>query len=279
MRPKASPQHLQIAAAFANAVTIRSSEPKLNNEVFPFVVKCKGPTSVFSALKVCIPDIVRSSNDYSYTIKDAVSEIELNKFLVRSGYVSLRHRSRVKGTKDKWTKGFQRWRFLRWLDPRNPEELSQLKENIAEIPNRFPGSYSIHETELVHFILNLESIDDEIQFLCVGDNSMLGIEFDREENIATEYDRWHRDQSSPEFPPRMGGADDPSRSPRFADLQLAAPGTLVAPRRWHVDAIPFTRFATHHRLVRLKEWLPTAALPSPLPTPTQAPPAPAPTIF
>ncbi len=162
MRPKASQKHLQIAAAFANAVTVRSDDSKSNQEIFPHLL-CKGPKSIFSALKVCIPDIVRQSGHCTNVLNDAVSEIELNKFLSRCGYVSIRHRNRVRGTKDKWTKGFHRWRFLRWLDPRNPVELKQLQAQIAEIPSRYPGSYSIHESELVQFISNLQSIDEEAQ--------------------------------------------------------------------------------------------------------------------
>ncbi len=160
MRPKASQRHLQIAAAFADAITVRSDETKCIHEKFPCVVKCKGPTSIFSALKVCIPDIVRLSDECSFALKDTVSEIELNKFLARSGYISSRYRNRIRGTKDKWTKGFQRWRFLRWLDPRNPEDLRQLQTQIADIPNRFPGSYHISESKLVQFITNLQFIDE-----------------------------------------------------------------------------------------------------------------------
>jgi hypothetical protein len=181
MRPKASQLHLRIAAEFANAVTMRTEESKLSQDFFPYIVRCKGPTSIFSALKVCIPDIVRLSDDSSYILKDAVSEIELNKFLARSGYTSTRHRNRVRGTKDKWTKGFQRWRFRRWLDPRNPDELRQLHICIAEINNLFPGSHSIHETELVHFMLNLQWIRDESY---AGEAGILDIDYNGEANPA-----------------------------------------------------------------------------------------------
>ncbi len=219
MRPKASQQHLQIAAAFANAVTVCCDESKINHDFFPHVVKCKGPTSIFAALKVCIPDIVRLSDEYSeYILKDAVSEIELNKFLARSGYLSSRYRNRIRGAKDKWTKGFQRWKFLRWLDPRNPEELRQLSTQIAEIKKRFPGPYSIHDSELVNFISNLQSIHDEDRSRPAGDTCMLELEFDDESNTS--------------------------------DLQLAAfgaPDGPSTPHRWRVEAIPPMHFITHRR--------------------------------
>ena len=184
-------------------------------------MKCKGPTSIFAALKVCIPDIVRLSDEFSfsgYILKDAVSEIELNKFLSRSGYLSSRYRNRIRGTKDKWTKGFQRWKFLRWLDPRNPEELRQLSTQIGEIRKRFPGSYTIHDSELVNFISNLQSIHDEDQSLPAGDTSMLEMQFDDDSNTS--------------------------------DLQLAAFGAPCgpsAPHQWHVEAIPPVHFITHRR--------------------------------
>ncbi len=166
------------------------------------------------------------------------------------------------------------------MDPRNPEELRQLENQIAEIPNRFPGSYSIHETELVHFILNLQSID-EIQYLPVGDTSrMLDIAFDAEANSAMEYNRWYWEQNIPDFSSLVNSADDPSQSPRRVGLELVAPGAPVAPRRWHVDAIPFTRFATHHRLVHGRVALtPSHHFTRPPTTRAQAPPVFTPTIF
>jgi hypothetical protein len=158
MRPKASELHLNIAAAFAKAVTLTlNDDSKLNSPN----VKCKGPTSIFSALKVCIPEIVRLPNSDCILHNTAVSEIELNKFLSRSGFVSSRCRNRVKGTTDKWTKGFQRWKSIRWLDPRSPEELSQLQTKLAEISDLSNAAYSIHESQLIHFISNLHFIEGD----------------------------------------------------------------------------------------------------------------------
>ncbi len=172
MRPKASPLNLHIAAAFASAVTVHRGEDSKPIEKFLPVVKCKGPMSIFSALKVCIPDIVRLPDESESVLKGAVSEIELNKFLARSGYVSSRLRNRIKGTTDKWTKGFQRWKSIRWVDPRNPDELTQLRTKLAEIQALFPGPYSIYESQLLHFILNLQSVDDDCSSVPMYDTSM-----------------------------------------------------------------------------------------------------------
>jgi hypothetical protein len=252
MRPKASQLHLHIAAAFANAITVRNDDTKINLENNIHAVKCRGPTSIFSALNICIPDIVRQSVDGNILLKGAVSEIELNKFLSRSGYISSRLRNRIKGTKDKWTKGFQRWKFLRWLDPRNPEELRHLRTQLAEIPIRFPGSYFIHESRLIDFISNLWDVHDEPPSLPAGHTNILDAFVDGEHgNSIIDNDKednqleWDRSPSA--FSPPVDGAEDLPPSPQGDGLQLAARGGSGELWRWRMDAIPFSRIITHHR--------------------------------
>jgi hypothetical protein len=244
MRPKASQQNLHIAGAFANAITVWSDDSKINHESVAHVVKCKGSTSIFSALKVCIPEIVRFSDDSRNFMKEAVSEIELNKFLTRSGYISSRYRNRVKGTRDKWAQGFHRWKYIRWIDPRNPKELRQLRTQLAEITSRFPHSYSIQESELIEFISNLQSIN-ECQPLPPADanRALPAADTNRDDNPR----QWEQDRS--DFSPHIG-ANNRSQSPLSAVLQRpgpAIPGVPGAPRRRRIEAIPSTRFVTHRR--------------------------------
>ena len=252
MRTKASQLHLHIAAAFANAVTVRNSD-----EQWPLdslYVNYRGPSSIFSALKVSIPQIIRlSASDDHKGKKGAVSEIELNKFLARSGYISIRHRNRIKGTKNKWTKGFRRWKHLRWADTRNSEELRELRAKLEEIQIQFSGFCFINESELGTFLSNLKYKPNEGSSppeFCEHGTEFVGFEPGEELDAAMvdpSVQRW-------KMPPETCAADEPSqkRRPGVA-LQRGrrrhghdAP-TTGAPRFWRAEPVPFPHFITHHR--------------------------------
>ena len=154
MRPKASQDFLQIAALFAESVTVQEDrfDWRVNS------ISCKGPRSIFAALNICIPEIVRKVSDAAVhsAPKGAVSEIEFNKHLIRSGFESFRYRHRIKGFNDKWSKGLLIWKHIRWLDPRVTEELSLLHFRLDYLESKFHGVFSIkprRRMDLISFLL------------------------------------------------------------------------------------------------------------------------------
>jgi hypothetical protein len=157
MRAKASLEYLRIAAAIADCITISTNE--LDARYSSYVIRCRGPGSIFAALKVGIPEIVRPEGDKSR--QGPISEIELYKFLSRSGYVAYRFRHRIRGTKDMWSKGVHLWRHRRWLDPRVPEELSLIRLKLAQFKARISGSYIIQQSQLLSFLAFVASEDTD----------------------------------------------------------------------------------------------------------------------
>lgn len=152
MRAKGSSDNLMIGLEFANAITIYQDYEKAScNGV---AVNCKGKNSVFAALSVCLPDLVRIE-DTRKALRGAISETELCKFLIRSGYVPYRQRSRVKGTKDKWNKTVLQWKHRRWINPLNPEECMTLKAKLAALQDRLCHSGSISEKSLLSFLCTI----------------------------------------------------------------------------------------------------------------------------
>jgi hypothetical protein len=115
-------------------------------------VDCKGPNSVFSAILSCMPMIART-NDCSRS-RGAFSEIELCKYLTKSGYTPYRVRSRVKGTTDKWTKGINRWKGRRWIDPRSPGDLDHLRSRLDTLRLLCTSSPNF-DRKILCFISNL----------------------------------------------------------------------------------------------------------------------------
>ena len=166
MRPKASQDNLQFAAAFAECLSVRSDDLRANTTA----IRCKGPTSLFAALRIGIPEIVR--DHYGVGQKGAVSEIELNKFLVRSGYITFRYRQRIRGAKDKWSKGVHLWKHIRWLDPSSPNDLDLIKRQLSQLRLRFSGSYSIRESEVLSFLSSLRTRCSEKDDSATDSNSV-----------------------------------------------------------------------------------------------------------
>ena len=147
MRTKGSVEWLKVGLEFANAVTVEINDQRSSCSL----VDCMGPNSVFAALSLSIPSITRTCEGHD-VLKGAISSIELCKFLIKSGYESCRHRNRVKGTKDKWTKGVRRWKNRRWVDPDQADELAHLKANLDELKSRNPRLCTISEERLLEFL-------------------------------------------------------------------------------------------------------------------------------
>jgi hypothetical protein len=149
MRAKGSSEFLEIALDFANALTMhKDAELRMRNNL---VVNCKGSNSIFAVLSLSIPGLVRTE-DGKRTMRGAISETELCKFLIRSGYISYRERTRVKGTKDKWNKTVLRWKHRRWINLLNPDECMILKTKLTEIQARNKHGWSICESSLLKFL-------------------------------------------------------------------------------------------------------------------------------
>ena len=75
--------------------------------------------------------------------------------LTKCGFESFRYRHRIKGTKNRWSKGHRFWKHIRWLDPRVPSELCLLNKLLEE--QRFPTSFSRRFSRLLEFISALLS--------------------------------------------------------------------------------------------------------------------------
>lgn len=158
MRPKASSEYLHIASAFANAVTLQSEEKRVPEA--KYMVHCRGPRSIFAALSQCIPSITRDGNA-GRSLKGAISEAELNKFLSRLGFQVHRHRERNYNAKLHFHE-IRIWNLKRWADPSNAEELQQLRSQLSSIPARFPGNYFICESKLLEFLESIFSVDTSV---------------------------------------------------------------------------------------------------------------------
>jgi hypothetical protein len=88
VRPRASEANLRAALSFADILIAR----KTMGDAIPKAsrVPLKGPRSIYAAFRECFPELVRNSRDRFPKNRQAVSMIELNKMLFRSGLKSLR---------------------------------------------------------------------------------------------------------------------------------------------------------------------------------------------
>jgi hypothetical protein len=235
MRPKASLGNLQLAAAFADSLSVLSEDSRVNAAA----IRCRGPTSYFAALKVGIPEIVRAHDGGGQ--KGAISEMEFNKFLASLGYVSFRYRHRIRGTKDKWSRGVQLWKHFRWLDPGIPDELDLIKSQLSQLKTRFPGTYSIEENEIISFLASIpfgcdkkDSASDSNDEQGVAKGKRLATTSAL--RLSTGGSSKFRDRSQPcEFPAQ-----------RHSVLQ----GVLRQGQRETIEPIPHPHFTTLHRCLR-----------------------------
>ena len=155
VRPRASLETLHFAGAFAEAVTAKL-DPRTAKTGSK--VECRGANSVFAALSICHPHLVRNGNEPAK--KGAVSEIQLLKYLAQIGFIPFRHRKRILGTTDKWSNGCRQWKNLRWVQVDKPEELERLKARLDEIGTRFPKKSKFQQEKLFAFLSSVISLSD-----------------------------------------------------------------------------------------------------------------------
>jgi hypothetical protein len=94
VRPKASTHNLEVGAAFAELLTIRTSSGGTDSDLLRCVY-CVGQMSVYNALASFVPDICRYNSEKSPQNRRAMTEIELNKFLkTQAGWKCARRQAR-----------------------------------------------------------------------------------------------------------------------------------------------------------------------------------------
>jgi hypothetical protein len=148
VRPKASEENLKIALGFAKSITLSCSDVKNSG----YVVRCKGSASLFSALSLCLPKLVRGSVVNGAEGRESISEIEFNKYLAQNSFTKLRCRNRIPGTRNKWDKEYLRWNSVRWMNPNEPEDLEMLKSRLDELINCHPCTSSLDHDSLLSFL-------------------------------------------------------------------------------------------------------------------------------
>ncbi len=114
-------------------------------------VDCKGSKSIFAALTHCLPELTRHSKKTALDLRNAISEIELNKFLARNGFISHRSRHRIPGT-HRWNKGTHRWKDLRWINPKISEDLQTLTSRLLGLANDSSFRCGLHRDSVISFL-------------------------------------------------------------------------------------------------------------------------------
>jgi hypothetical protein len=142
MRPKGSERNKQIAVLFSNMVSLVSESSNEN-------VPCKGPRSLFEAFSKCFPLLTRDSKDLETPNKKGVSIIEMNKSLALAGYQIFRKRERLQGAPKQVKRGARRWKFRRWIEINDPEDIAHLKQKLSELHQSFPDTASVHAEDLI----------------------------------------------------------------------------------------------------------------------------------
>ena len=126
VRPKASDRNKTIAVFFANTVTVDTSNiaTRMKQGKYDFIV-CRGPHSIYGAMRACLPNIVRDSMDEENINRTGLAEVEMNKSLLMHGYKSIRRRglSELGGNMQRG------WQDRRWVDPTNIEDVQHVKDH------------------------------------------------------------------------------------------------------------------------------------------------------
>lgn len=137
MRPRPSPENMRLALHFANAITRKKhgdGDPNLS-------IERNGDTSIHSLLRKCCQSCGEGK-------PLGISELQLNKHLSKNGYVSVRQRNRIKGTKDQWEKGYFRWHNRCWVDPIKEE--AHLRFSLYELERlASPGKIWTHRVIII----------------------------------------------------------------------------------------------------------------------------------
>ena len=128
VRPKASDRNKTIAAYFADAMTVETSFT-FQKKITQRAVSCRGQGSIFHALSSCLPNIIREGSCQVVQNREGITEIELNKVLVASGFASSRRRL---WEKDQVTV-HKEWFGRRWVDLSNPDDCVHVDERFANL--------------------------------------------------------------------------------------------------------------------------------------------------
>ncbi len=81
VRPKASDTNKLIARTFADTVTVEISEPHKQKQRLRkshLAVDRTGQMSIYQALTLCVPNIIREVKDQGITNRKGLAELELN---------------------------------------------------------------------------------------------------------------------------------------------------------------------------------------------------------
>ena len=82
VRPKASDRNKMLANCFANIVTVELLKHNNLSKEDGFVpVYCKGPKSIYAALNMCLPSILREPRSQAMPNRKGITEVEFNKVL------------------------------------------------------------------------------------------------------------------------------------------------------------------------------------------------------
>jgi hypothetical protein len=137
MRPRPSPENMRLALHFANAITRKKQGDGDSN----LSIERNGDTSIHSLLRKCCQSCGEGK-------PLGISELQLNKHLSKNGYVSVRQRNRIKGTKDQWEKGYFRWHNRCWVDPIKEE--ANLRFSLYELERlASPGKIWTHRVIII----------------------------------------------------------------------------------------------------------------------------------
>ena len=136
-RAKGAAAFLEIAKELANVITLHTSEDNDAATDAATPVFCKGSQSIFAAVGLAMPDIVRAQDKAPINpdkkCRQAISEIELNKKLAQNGYTSSRRRNRIQGSRNKWETGYRYWRNRRWVDTKSATDVAHMRSHLAEL--------------------------------------------------------------------------------------------------------------------------------------------------
>jgi hypothetical protein len=142
VRPKASDTNKAIARIFADTLTVKVSDAQNQKSWFQkssIAVDCRGPKSIYQALKLCLPKIVREIKDQVITNRKGIAEVELNKLLTSSGYLSSRRRLWNSDSKVRW---HREWCDRRWINLTSPEDLLHVQRQLCKI-HQYPEARAL----------------------------------------------------------------------------------------------------------------------------------------
>ena len=121
VRPKASDRNKTLAGCFADIVTVEQPhDHTVVDEEGSSPVACKGPKSIYAALAICLPSILRAPWSQAMTNRTGITEVELNKVLISRGFKTCRRR-RLHETPIIW---HRQWEGRRWVNCKNPDGIS-----------------------------------------------------------------------------------------------------------------------------------------------------------